>query len=200
MKKNKFNINQQVKLTNSLIGTIKEICAPGIYTIQYANGIRAMCKEEDLAIIDDKVRNLSVSLDTAKEWYEKNNELKEIALKLFTKEELTAHNLPATWAEYYLKLPAADIRKCDEELTAMPNNKYKALKKLEYLRNAYVNDWKPDWTICSQTKWVIERTNKILHITNRCYTHGFLNFPSPEMAQLFLDNFKELIEEADNLI
>ena len=45
-------------------------------------------------------RNITLTLDKAKEWYKKGGELKEIALQAFTEKELTKVDLPKTWEEF----------------------------------------------------------------------------------------------------
>ena len=45
-------------------------------------------------------RNITLTLDKAKEWYKKGGELKEIALQAFSEKELTEVDLPKTWEEF----------------------------------------------------------------------------------------------------
>ena len=47
-----------------------------------------------------KERNITLTLDKAKEWYNKGGELKEIALQAFSEKELTKVDLPKTWEEF----------------------------------------------------------------------------------------------------
>lgn len=45
-------------------------------------------------------RNITLTLDKAKEWYKKGGELKEIALQAFSENELIKVELPKTWEEF----------------------------------------------------------------------------------------------------
>ena len=46
-------------------------------------------------------RNITLTLDKAKEWYKKGGELREIALQAFSEKELNP--LPRSWEEYSKK-------------------------------------------------------------------------------------------------
>jgi hypothetical protein len=46
-------------------------------------------------------RNIKIDINTAKKWYNGNDEsLRNIALQAFTKEELTIQDLPNSWEEF----------------------------------------------------------------------------------------------------
>ena len=45
-------------------------------------------------------RTIKISLDKAREWYNKGGELKELALSAFSEEEIKASMLPKTWEEF----------------------------------------------------------------------------------------------------
>ena len=87
-------------------------------------------------------------------------------------------------------------------------NEYKknslvALQRLLVRLHAYwhlAENWKPDWTDENSTKWVICRKgNKI--VTDIAFkNYKLLAFPTEEMRNVFLDNFKFLIEECMDLI
>ena len=87
-------------------------------------------------------RNITLTLDKAKEWYKKGGELKEIALQAFTEKELNP--LPRSWEEFckngywHIGYP----------------EKYKALFKLEKLRDCWRNGWVTNWSDRSE-KWCI---------------------------------------------
>jgi hypothetical protein len=75
-----------------------------------------------------------------------------------------------------------------------------ALAQLSQLREVYRNGWKPDWTDANKFKYIIEfYDNKIWTDT---YTNSsqFLSFQDAETRDLFLENFKELIETAKPLM
>ena len=55
-------------------------------------------------INDNTQRQISVDIETAKKWYKTNNEtLKQLALSVFTKEELTKVEFPTSWEEFCKK-------------------------------------------------------------------------------------------------
>ena len=75
-----------------------------------------------------------------------------------------------------------------------------AYMQLHQLRDCYRQGWVPNWEDGVSDKYCIEfATNRyIIFIQNRC--SRFLSFQSYEIAEKFLENFKDLIEKAGNLI
>ena len=78
-----------------------------------------------------------------------------------------------------------------------------ALMQLYRLRDCYRQGWKPDWEddYCKYTivqKVTIKGTQHIV----ACYrmTPCFLSFPTYKLAEEFLTNFRDLIEQAGDLI
>ena len=80
-------------------------------------------------------RNITLTLEKAKEWYKKGGELKEIALQAFTEIELNP--LPRSWEEYCRKHKSV----CLSTRHANILLKYDTLIKLEQLRNCWWNGW-----------------------------------------------------------
>ena len=80
-----------------------------------------------------------------------------------------------------------------------------ALMQLHQLRDCYRQGWIPNWKD-STTKYVIKNcyypTTKYTEptITSATYRHNFLTFPTFKLAEEFLNNFKDLIEQAGDLI
>ena len=74
-----------------------------------------------------------------------------------------------------------------------------ALMQLHQLRDCYRQGWIPDWNN-SCDKYCIDFTDDINTI--RRYNHHpyFLSFQSQEIAEKFLENFKDLIRQAGDLI
>lgn len=193
-----FKIGDEVIITNydNKKGTIINIrpCGPTfsyIIKLETGNGIYRLAKFLKSYKEMKEERNITLTLDKAKEWYNKGGELKEIALQAFTKEELNP--LPKSWEEYCKgnKVPAMIFG------PGIPN-KYVALWKLEQLRDYYRQGWEPDWK--SPTPIV-----SIYHIDNyigtvKVYSNHFLSFQSEEIAKEFKKNFESLIEEAGDLI
>jgi hypothetical protein len=74
-----------------------------------------------------------------------------------------------------------------------------ALAQLSQLREVYRNGWKPDWTNYD-SKYCIDF--KINEIKKEIYynTSVFLSFQDKETSDLFLENFRDLIEKAKPLM
>lgn len=91
----------------------------------------------------------------------------------------------------------------------LPNNKaaeqHLALMQLHQLRDCYRQGWVPDWKNSSK-KYAITRVYNFidykikLKIDEYIHTTLFLTFPTLEIAQEFLNNFRDLIEQAGDLV
>ena len=162
-----------------------------------------------------ETRQIELSLDTARRLYEQGGEYRNIALTAFKEHELIGDRLPKTWDEYCAKHgEVGDKIKASLNTAYMTIHKrifsdYKqaqahiALIKLHLLRDEYRNGWKPDWSDnCYKygIKWNIFPRKKELIVTWRNYDPLFLSFPTYELADEFLINFRELIEQAGDLI
>ena len=136
-------------------------------------------------------RFVTLTLDKAKEWYNKGGELREIALQAFTRAELNP--LPKSWEEF-----------CKQgNLIAswryhIPT-KYEALFKLEHLRDCYRGLFV---TVIGMPVWCIKRWKGELIIGKRVWgtNETFLSFQSLKVAEEYLNNFKPLIKQAEDLI
>ena len=73
-----------------------------------------------------------------------------------------------------------------------------ALMQLHRLRDCYRQGWKPNYEETSQ-KWFIAKY-ATLEIACSIYRNAFLTFQTRELAEQFLANFRELIEQAGDLI
>ena len=135
-------------------------------------------------------RNITLTLDKAKEWYKKGEELREIALQAFTEKELNP--LPRSWEEFCKQGNPVAFWRYNIPI------KYEALFKLEQLRNCWWNGWKPEWNNCE--KYVIKWDDDDLIVFTARNIHAFLVFPTREMAYEFLKCFRYLIEQARDLI
>ena len=162
-----------------------------------------------------ETRQIELSLDTAKRWYEQGGELKEMALGAYSEQELIGDRLPKTWDEYCAKHgEVGDKIKASLNTTYMTINKYTfsnykqaqahiAMMKLHLLRDEYRNGWLPCFGNNSK-KYGIKR-NMIagktwLVIALHTYYSDSLSFPTYKLTEEFLTNFRELIEEAGDLI
>ena len=139
-------------------------------------------------------RNITLTLDKAKEWYRKGGELKEIALQAFTEKELNP--FPRSWEEYCRKYGCV----CLSTRYTNLSSKYDALIKLEQLRDCWRQGWEPDWLEGNVQKYVIHKWRDRISIETTYVTHSFLSFPTYEMAEEFLECFRYLIEKAGDLV
>ena len=166
-------------------------------------------------------RNVKISLERARDWYNKGGELKEIALSAFTENEITTSVLPNTWEEfcklypikeeeYYIELNSIPTevpigeRFDHDDKNILPSKKaaeaHLALMQLHQLRDCYRQGWVPDWSSIKQWKWYICLDTDILTVKNNFNFPRFLSFQSEDIARKFLNNFKDLIETAGDLI
>lgn len=74
-----------------------------------------------------------------------------------------------------------------------------ALMQLHQLRDCYRQGWIPDWT-SGNAHYCITKVKNILKVVSSWQTNYFLSFPTLELAQQFLDNFRDLIEQVEDLI
>ena len=162
-----------------------------------------------------ETRQIELSLDTAQRWYERGGEYREIALTAFKEHELIGDRLPKTWEEYCVKHGGVGD-KIDESLNSAytiinryvfldykQTQAYIAMMKLHLLRDESRNGWLPCFGDNSK-KYGIKR-NMIagktwLVIALHTYYSDSLSFPTYKLAEEFLTNFRELIEEAGDLI
>lgn len=74
-----------------------------------------------------------------------------------------------------------------------------ALAQLSQLRDVYRQGWEPDWDF-DDAKFVVGFYYNKLKVKNSYNTHYFLSFQDEETAELFLENFRSLIEQAKPLM
>ena len=158
-----------------------------------------------------KTRQIELPLETAKRWYEQGGELKEMALGAFSEKELIGDGLSKTWDEYCSKhgdmgvIIKASLGTAYVALNKHIFSDYKqtqayiAKMKLHLLRDEYRQGWKPNYNI-RQDKYTIIYSNNWGLTVGIYQTPRFLSFKSREIAEEFLTNFRELIEEAGDLI
>ena len=218
-----FKIGETVITTLNHVGTI----------IGIVNGKYKVMFKEDSALVTPRrlkpykeikeERNITLTLDKAKEWYKKGGELREIALQAFTEKEFTKVDLPKTWEEFCKNYPMKEGESyvgasCEIHTMHMRENgrdvrmdrnvypseqsaeAHLALIQLEQLRNCWWGDWEPNWLDGNEIKYVIKGRRDKSSIETTYVTHSFLSFPTYEMAKEFLECFKDLIEKAGDLI
>lgn len=172
-------------------------------------------------------RNITLTLDKAKEWYKQGGELKEVAPQAFKEEELVNDELPKTWEEFCKKITKkeepwynrlewyisddceisyvnrSDWRNREEDKNLLPSKEaaeaHLALMQLHQLRDYYRQGWVPDWSN-NDLKFGIVTNGKKASIGTGISFNYFLSFQSREIAEQFLENFRDLIEKAVDLI
>ena len=164
-------------------------------------------------------RVIKLSLEKAKEFYNKGGEFRDLALSAFTEEELQEEILPNTWDEfcskhgvqneYYIgsdsiikRAPLNNFRLTYRDSNLLPNKQaaeaHLALIKLHQLRDCYRQGWVP--TSDKVSFGIIRRVGGDLETDIFMYSSRFLLFQSLGIAKEFLDNFRDLIEQAGDLI
>lgn len=125
--------------------------------------------------------------------------------------------LPKTWEECIAKIKDlecidsnGDIDEVDfnfgivyDHINDIPKGLGKpmlALCQLLVCREVYRQGWKPNWTNGDENKYCIIHNNTKIIGTINVTTSRILSFQSAEIRDQFLENFKELIEEAKELI
>ena len=162
------------------------------------------------------MKEVKLSLDTAKALYQQGGASKLFALDNYTEEEINRKELLKKFEDlgvvdaFYLSSSYGDIRKVQvattlkgKPLVALPTESLAkaviALCKLLFLRDAYNGSWKPDWKN-SYPKCVIEIRNCDISVNTYSSTNRILAFKTSEIRNEFLKNFKDLIEEAKELL
>ena len=128
--------------------------------------------------------------------------------------------LPKTWeefceqnnikkSEYYLDATSCiilipDGKRCSSsDRNLLPSKEaaeaHLALMQLHQLRDCYRQGWVPDWNNdCN--KYIIVKNRDKYVVFGGNWTNQFLSFQDRERAEEFLTNFRELIEQAGDLI
>ena len=129
--------------------------------------------------------------------------------------------LPKTWEEFceqngikknecYLDTSSCIIEIGDSkrhngvDKNVLPSKKaaeqHLALMQLHQLRDCYRNGWKPDWKDRNLGKYVIESSGGEYYVAKYKNISSFLAFQDEITANEFLINFRDLIEQAGDLI
>ena len=192
--------------------------------------IRGECQKasrSDRGIIFVKVedmeeRVIKLTLEKAKEFYKKGGELRDLALSVYTKDELTRIELPRTWEEFCSKVSKKEVesyigiysdilsaprfyRNPKRDRNVLPSQEaakaHLALMQLHQLRDWYRQGWEPNWSDCEDKYCIVRSYNDTKHLV-AAYKGAkvFLSFQSSDIARLFLKNFRSLIEAAGDLV
>ena len=128
--------------------------------------------------------------------------------------------LPKTWEEfckqnktkkneYYLGIWSS-IREADDgerdkdtDRVVLPNKQaaeqHRALMQLHQLRDCYRQGWEPNWND-NYDKYIIIKNRGKYGVFAASWISRFLAFQDKERAKEFLTNFRDLIEQAGDLI
>lgn len=150
-------------------------------------------------------RTIQISLQQAREWYNSGNDtLKTLALSSFSKEEIDPY--PRSWSEYLKNHPGLLLSLIAPEPMC---SKLMAYSKLLLLRREWIHiwsqeqglekDWEPDYNYLSQHKYYIYFEYDVMLIGWANNMMHPLSFPTRELAENFLNTFKNLLEEAKSL-
>lgn len=113
-------------------------------------------------------------------------------------------------SEYYLDPYSCILelwdnkRDISSDRNVLPNKQaaeaHLALMQLHQLRDCYRQGWIPNWNNSTYTKYCIEFSGNSYTIFRYYASSRFLSFPTKELAEKFLTNFRDLIEQAGDLI
>lgn len=213
-----FKIGDKIITTDGTVGIIDKF-KPGEYPycIKADVGGFYWCATSILKPYKEmNTRNVTLTLDKAKEWYNKGGELKEVALQAYSENELSKVELPKTWEEFCDNYRISDseayfdsccticsttatYRNSLNDKNICPSKKsaeaHLAMIQLEQLRDYYNNNsdaW--GWSYS-----IIKRSG-IPELVRGCDHDTFLRFKNIAIATQFLECFKDLIEKAGDLI
>lgn len=167
-----------------------------------------------------EARTITLTFSKARDFYDKGGELRGLALSAYTEEELNP--TPKTWDEFCDRHKIHEEYHIDSDSDIIKNegdyyrnslldrnllvskedaNQHLVLMQLHRLRDCYRQDWKPDWKDTSIPKYCIY-VNKEQKFDIGSFSEGrkFLAFQSRKLAEEFLNNFRELILQAGDLI
>ena len=112
-------------------------------------------------------------------------------------------------SEYYLDPSSCilelwdDKRDISSDRNVLPTRQaaeaHLALMQLHQLRDCYREGWEPNWNNDCD-KYVIVKNRDKYVVFGGNWTNQFLSFQDRERAEEFLTNFRELIEQAGDLI
>ena len=169
-----------------------------------------------------ETRQIELSLDTAKRMYEQGGEYRDIALTAFKEHELISDRLPKTWQEFCYSndrkpneafisngseincVTEQHERKYYQDRNLLPSKQaaeqHLAYMQLHQLRDTWREGWLPDWAEENQDKDVIVSSKDERWVAYCQSISRFLAFQDKKRANEFLTNFRELIEQAGDLI
>ena len=108
-------------------------------------------------------------------------------------------NRVKSWDEFQIKYSYTRLHQTEMQLYGQETVALAAFSKLLKLRRDWVGEWEPDWS-SNEIKYTI--VHWAIYLQVECYKtlSRPLSFPTKQMAQEFLETFRDLIEEAKILI
>ena len=158
------------------------------------------------------MREIKISIETAQRWANgTDEELKGLALGTYP--ELAKKELPKSWEELEIINGYWVDEICSTLETAIePQNHNRnvfatkeqaeasiALAQLSQLREVYRNGWVPDFSDSNKKYCIFIIEDKITTDWFKI-TNCFLSFQDAKTKDLFLENFRDLIEKAKPLM
>ena len=126
------------------------------------------------------------------------------------------NKLPSSWYELkevegFFIISCGKVLETENSVMAITNNKnvFKtkeqaeasiALAELSQLRDVYRQGWEPNWSDIYSKKYCVDFFDEEIKIYDYRNTNHFLSFQDRETAELFLENFRDLIEKAKPLM
>ena len=187
------------------------------YYLYYPAGYNGIIFEKLNLKKRDFVEKLGIDADYHCDFPEtKSLEALTAIVSALYKEYEKQKELPKTWEEFCERNKMGDKRFClyhgDIIGTGVTQNivrdtilvesieeaqAFRALMQLRQLRKAYVKDWEPDLT---KACFGIVSSKDGINITSLCTVYRNLSFPTYELVEQFLTNFKDLLEIAKPLL
>lgn len=195
------------------------------YYLSLKNGNKGKINDEIFKVLNiskkDFVKNLGIDiLPTVGVFPEvKSLEALTAIVSALFKEFEKQNELPKTWEEfcdrnrakddYFIsngskiicveghRDPNSDKNLCTSKQEA---EAHLAIMQLRQLRKAYIKNWKPDWMSDTEPKFCINLQANSFDV--QCWYHmsNPFSFPTEELAEQFLTNFKDLLEIAKPLL
>jgi hypothetical protein len=162
-----------------------------------------------------ETRLLEIDLSTATRWFNgTDKELKALAIQTYP--ELVKKGLPKSWGdleEINGWFSNTDSFICNvNDTRTFPTNKNVfatkeqaeaslALAQLSQLMKVYNDGWQPNYKEPLEMKYTITfYEDKLSKYGNHNTMHNFLTFKKEKTRDLFLENFRDLIEKAKPLL
>ena len=156
--------------------------------------------------VDENTRAFKLTLEEAQEMYNAGGKFREFALRVFTEDELKPKpKYPKTWDDYCDNFYPYEkhmhyIPKFAHGFSGEDTDALIAYGQLIRLRRAWIRDWVPDYNKPNTYKWYITFSKNKLEVFYSFEDSHCLSFPTKEMAEDFMNCFKDLLNQAKTII